>query len=261
MFFLDSHAQAERSPTFKGIFWPALGAVAKMSTMLKRDSVTIFLTLSFFLHQTIPRRTLIPGLKPFRLWLRREDRYENRQNLILRCQWHRGIRIFPLLIFTFSSKYMYVMFPYVFLSLIPRCQWHRWIYFRCLIETTGSFSKNYNLQKVRSRGVIDTAESKLFKRLSRFSQQIRRHMRNGFSPWIRALGGIVWWKKSEGENLVTLSFLEQLHLTAPPLSKIVRRRVPTPVFYRSTQALFYNFSWKKSRTVAHSAGRHFEKVQ
>jgi hypothetical protein len=58
----------------------------------------------------------------------------------------------------------------------------------------GIFNKNV---KVNSRGVIDTADLKLFKRLSRFSRRIRSHMWNGFSPWIRALGGIVWWKKTE----------------------------------------------------------------
>jgi hypothetical protein len=32
--------------------------------------------------------------------------------------------------------------------------------------------------------------SRLLKRLSR---RIRNHMRNGFSPWVRALGGVDWW--------------------------------------------------------------------
>jgi hypothetical protein len=43
----------------------------------------------------------------------------------------------------------------------------------------------------RSWGPLETAESELCKRLSR---QILSHMWNGFSPWIRALGGIVGWK-------------------------------------------------------------------
>jgi hypothetical protein len=33
----------------------------------------------------------------------------------------------------------------------------------------------------------------------------RNHMRNSCRPWIRAPGGIVWWKKPRVENLVTLS--------------------------------------------------------
>jgi hypothetical protein len=40
-----------------------------------------------------------------------------------------------------------------------------------------------------------------------FSRRKRSHMWNGSSPWIRALGGIVWWrnKKPGVENLMTLS--------------------------------------------------------
>jgi hypothetical protein len=64
---------------------------------------------------------------------------------------------------------------------IPRSHWHRGI---------------------RSRGLIETAESELCKRLSRFSLRIRSYMRNSLSPWIRALGGIVWFKKPRVENLV-----------------------------------------------------------
>jgi hypothetical protein len=38
-----------------------------------------------------------------------------------------------------------------------------------------------------------------FWRLSkRLSWRIRSHMQNGFSPWIRALGGVDWRKKTEG---------------------------------------------------------------
>jgi hypothetical protein len=44
---------------------------------------------------------------------------------------------------------------------------------------------------IRFRGLIETAGSELCKRLSR---RKRSHMQNGFRPWIRALGGIVWWK-------------------------------------------------------------------
>jgi hypothetical protein len=41
-----------------------------------------------------------------------------------------------------------------------------------------------------------------FWRLSkRLSQRIRSHMRYGFSPWIRALGEVDWFKKPRFENL------------------------------------------------------------
>jgi hypothetical protein len=35
---------------------------------------------------------------------------------------------------------------------------------------------------------------------NRFSRRIRSHMQNGFRRWIRTLGGIVWWKKTEGRK-------------------------------------------------------------
>jgi hypothetical protein len=62
-------------------------------------------------------------------------------------------------------------------------------------------------RRIRFRGLIETAEtdSELCKRLSQFSQRKRSHMQKGFKPWIKALGGIVWWKKLRVKNLVTLS--------------------------------------------------------
>jgi hypothetical protein len=41
----------------------------------------------------------------------------------------------------------------------------------------------------------------LGKRLSWISRRILSHMRNSFSPWIRALGKIVWWKKNRGSKI------------------------------------------------------------
>jgi hypothetical protein len=55
----------------------------------------------------------------------------------------------------------------------PRCHWHRGI--RTFQTIISIFSAN------------------------------KSHMRNGFSPWIRALEGIVWWKKPRAENPVALS--------------------------------------------------------
>jgi hypothetical protein len=43
--------------------------------------------------------------------------------------------------------------------------------------------------------------------LSRISSRIPSHMQKGFNPCIRGLGEVVWWKKPEVENLVTLSLL------------------------------------------------------
>jgi hypothetical protein len=69
-------------------------------------------------------------------------------------------------------------------SLTTRCQWHCWICFRCLIDTMESLTQIFK----------SDSESELFQWLSRFSRRLRSHMRNGFSPCISAIGGIVWWK-------------------------------------------------------------------
>jgi hypothetical protein len=42
--------------------------------------------------------------------------------------------------------------------------------------------------------LYQTAEAIHFQQLSWFSRRIRSYIQNGFSPRIRALGGIVWWK-------------------------------------------------------------------
>jgi hypothetical protein len=38
---------------------------------------------------------------------------------------------------------------------------------------------------------------------SRFSRRILIHIEKGFTPCLRGLGGVVWWKKPEVENLVS----------------------------------------------------------
>jgi hypothetical protein len=38
---------------------------------------------------------------------------------------------------------------------------------------------------------------------SRCSSRIRSHIQKGFSMWIMGIGGVVWWKKPEAENLVS----------------------------------------------------------
>jgi hypothetical protein len=91
---------------------------------------------------------------------------------------------------------------------IPRSHWDRGNRSRGLIETAEILTKIFmsdpavslrprdfwQIVYVRSRGLIETAGSELCTRLSRFSRRKRSHMQNVFRPWIRALGGIVWWK-------------------------------------------------------------------
>jgi hypothetical protein len=75
-----------------------------------------------FFHQNNLPLAPIQGLKPFRIWIGilHENRFENRQNWIPQCQWHRGIQIFcqsSPLIFRFSNSYMHVMFTYRYLFI------------------------------------------------------------------------------------------------------------------------------------------------
>jgi hypothetical protein len=88
---------------------------------------------------------------------------------------------------------------------IPRSHWNRRNRFRGLIETAKAASavslkprnplprSHWNCRS-DFRGLIETAEADIFKRLSRISRWFRSHMRNGFNPWIRELGGVDWWK-------------------------------------------------------------------
>jgi hypothetical protein len=117
---------------------------------------------SVFSSNNPPRALpLIHGLKPFRIWLhiRRENRFENRQNLD-----PAGKNQSSTLIFTYSSNHIYVMFTYFFsfsygfplndpiiifandpMVSSQRSQWGH-----------GIFNKNFD---VGSRGIIDTAGS------------------------------------------------------------------------------------------------------
>jgi hypothetical protein len=63
------------------------------------------------------------------------------------------------------------------------------------------------------RGLIETAEADNFKRLSWISWQFWRHIWNGFSPWIRALRGIVWWKNRGSKILWHCPFKHKLYIT------------------------------------------------
>jgi hypothetical protein len=70
--------------------------------------------------------------------------------------------------------------------------------------------------RIRFRGLIETAEADYFKGKSRISRQIRSHMRNGFSPWFRALEWIQGSKISwhcpfkHQQHLFTENFVKRL---------------------------------------------------
>jgi hypothetical protein len=85
--------------------------------------------------------------------------------------------------------------------MILRCQWHRWIHFHCLNETMESFNKTSKSDPTVSLTPRDSSPRWHYHWWSaQFSQRIRSHLQNNFSPWIRALGKIVWWKKTEGQK-------------------------------------------------------------
>jgi hypothetical protein len=112
---------------------------------------------------------------------------------------------------------------------IPWSHWHRGIRSRCfketmnLIKTFEFFTKIFKSDPVVSVRPLDPFPRshwnrgnqsrslnwdrwiQTLQRLSRFCRRIRCHIQNRISPWIRAPGGIVWWKKPSVENLVTLS--------------------------------------------------------
>jgi hypothetical protein len=71
------------------------------------------MSLGFF-HQSTPPRALTHGLNPFSIWLhiQQDNHFENRQNRIPQASNFFYQR--SLLIFTFSSNYIYDMFTYLF---------------------------------------------------------------------------------------------------------------------------------------------------
>jgi hypothetical protein len=149
--------------------------------------LTRFSTLGFF-HQSTPPRALIHGLKPFRipLRIRRDYWFENRRNRNLRSKWDCGIR-FHGLIETSGSDPAVSMKP---LNPLPRFNLECGPFYKnvrvgfpALIETAET-----------DPCLIETAESELYNFVSRLCWRKRNHMQNVFSLWIRAQGGIVWWK-------------------------------------------------------------------
>jgi hypothetical protein len=101
---------------------------------------------------------------------------------------------------------------------ILRSHWNRGIWSRSLIETASMVSiETANLlQKfsfwilgprwnrgIRSRDHNKTAESEFANDYLGITRRIQSQMRNGFSPWIMALGGM-FDEKNGPENLMTL---------------------------------------------------------
>jgi hypothetical protein len=129
-------------------------------------------------------------------------------NLLPRFHWDRQIR-FRGLIEIVEAKL--IIRSFVLVLWIPRSNWNHRSRFRGLIATAEAASAakaafavslkppNPLPRPYCNRGsgfcsLIETAEADNFKQLSRISWRFRSHMRNCFSPWIRDLGGVDWWK-------------------------------------------------------------------
>jgi hypothetical protein len=69
---------------------------------------------------------------------------------------------------------------------LPRLEWNS-------AESTSAVSLKLLSSPTRSHWEKNM-EADYFKQLSRISLRIWIHIRNGFSPWIRDQGCIVWWK-------------------------------------------------------------------
>jgi hypothetical protein len=98
-------------------------------------------------------------------------------------------------------------------SLTPL--WHaQWSHWHCCPNMTPLWLWKYVYKKTyigKFTYTISTTFRQKIWRLtedrfhSRFSPRIRSHIKKGFNPCIRGLGGVVWWKKPEVENLVSWS--------------------------------------------------------
>jgi hypothetical protein len=132
-----------------------------------------------------------------------------------RCQWHRwnsakknfcGWNPYDVLNFTIMVVSAVSLIP---LKPFQQCHWHHWKDFCGVIDTAETisvvsltplkrFQRCHWHQGNSFSGVIDTTETRI---MSIFSANTKPYTKwNGFSLWVRALGGIDWWKKTRGQK-------------------------------------------------------------
>jgi hypothetical protein len=90
---------------------------------------------------------------------------------------------------------------------IPRSLWDCRSHFRGPYETAEAALAGYMRQRKQLPWSLLDSGSHTFPTIISIFSANSKPIRNGFSPWSRALGGIVWWKNPRVENLVTLSLL------------------------------------------------------
>jgi peptidoglycan/xylan/chitin deacetylase (PgdA/CDA1 family) len=87
--------------------------------------------------------------------------------------------------------------------------------------------------------------SRLPKRLSR---RIRSHMRNGFSLWVRALGGVDWWKKTRGrKSRDTVPLRTQFIFDIYLLITIFSWKREPKISLQTFSKVLYRSAWKVDR--------------
>jgi hypothetical protein len=162
-----------------------------------------FWTSGFF-HQTTPPRPLIHGM-PFSIWIsiRRENRLCNRRFSVtcLTPLWPalRCANMTPLWLLTYLCEALAN-----FKGNIYRKNIHRPIVLHYTVPITFTYKK-WGL--TRDRFLSQQGHwlrcDKNRRSQSWFSRRILIHIEKCFNPCLRGLGGVVWWKKPEVENLVS----------------------------------------------------------
>jgi hypothetical protein len=89
-------------------------------------------------------------------------------------------------------------------------------------------------------------KSRIWQLSNRISRQIWSHMRNGFSPWISALGRIVWWKK----RLLKISWHCHFKVHLYAVNIIISNNKPISQFWtqleiiNAIEAVFYRYNFQ-----------------
>jgi hypothetical protein len=104
----------------------------------------------------------------------------------VRCAHHSGVIDSAVHRIVFAEKIDFVITAEskTPLCMSQRCQWLRWFYFKiCIAAQRSHWLRCDKIRRLQSR----------------FSRRILIHIEKGFNPCLRALGGVVWWKKQRSK--------------------------------------------------------------
>jgi hypothetical protein len=173
-----------------------------------RDSITRFRPSVFFIDQT--HRFPITGLKLFHIWLRigrdiRNEkclRYVNHNSFLLNFS---GVDDTAEMAMIIRCKISAV--SWTPLKRFLHCQWHCWNYFSFVTDTAETVEVMSMTIQVLPKKKLERSQlhfwfhrchwhlwNQIWGILKRLSRRIRSHMRKGFNPLIRYLGGVDWCK-------------------------------------------------------------------